>query len=479
MTRRIPSLLVVLAAVVAIVVAGRGRTEADVATFATVTPGWMPSAPAEVGLTETWFCPGVPATGADGIGGAVVIANRSEERMVGSVVLISDRGESRRIALDVDGWSAATVDLDATLPSGMVGAIVEVEGGGAVVEQASIHPGGDSSAACANATSDVWYLADGFTVDGSLDHIVLANPHEQTAVANLEFSTREGLRRPAAYRGLTVPPESIRVIDLGAPGAGAQNEPVLAVKVDTSRGRLVVGRFQHFLGGGRLGTQTTVASPILGEQWWFVGSRSGPGVAERYSIFNPTDDAIEVDPIFVGIPTPVQPDPIAIGAHEVATFDPAEVADLPDGRYSVVFATLSEPSIVVERAMTVTEGDTVATSVVAGATSRPVDGHLASVWHVVRAPADPVAEALVVYTADNVAGTVSVSVVGSAGPVAVPALTDIPLPPPSGQLVIDLIDPVLRGRELIVESTNRVFVEQAFPTGRGDTRFAAWAIPAG
>ena len=43
----------------------------------------------------------------------------------------------------------------------MVGAVVEVEGGGALVEQRSIHPEGNSAAACTNATSDEWYLVAG------------------------------------------------------------------------------------------------------------------------------------------------------------------------------------------------------------------------------------------------------------------------------------------------------------------------------
>ena len=38
---------------------------------------------------------------------------------------------------------------------------------------------------------------------------------------------------------------------------------------------------------------------------------------------------------------------------------------------------------------------------------------------------------------------------------------------------------MLLGRELIVESANRIFVERAFPTGRSDLRYGAWAIPQG
>jgi hypothetical protein len=475
-TRRLPALLLLVASIVALVATAGDDADADVATFGSAASGWMPAAPDGSGLTETWFCSGVPATGTDDVGGAIVIGNRAEEQMVGTILLLNDRQESLRLDLAVDGWSAATVDLDATLPGGMVGAVIEVDGGGAVVEQQSFHPSGNSVTACANATSDTWYLADGFTVDGSLDQVVLTNPYEQTVVANLEFATREGSRRPSSYRGLTVPPQSIRVVDLGAPGAGAQNEPILAVTVDTSRGRLVVGRFQRFLGGGRLGTQVSLASPELRDQWWFADGAKGPGIDERFSIYNPTADPVEVDVLFIGIDTPVVLDPIEVPPREVATFEPGPLGDLPVGRHATVFATQAEPSIVVERAVTRTVGDTVATAVIPGATPRQ-DGHVATTWHLGAGPPEPTTEAIIAYNADNSEGLVSVFAVGSSGPVPVAGLQDLVLAPAS-IIAIDLTDPVVLDRELIIESTSRIFVERSYPTGRGDTRTSSWAMPA-
>ena len=477
MKRRLPALAMVLIAIAAIVFTARDRIAAQPPTFSVSASGWMPSAPISSGLTETWFCPGVPATGVDDVAGQIVIANRDEQLMVGTILLMNEAGQNVRLDLQVLPWSSTHVELAAALPGEMVAAVIEVDGGGAIVEQQSFHPSGNSVAPCANATSDTWYLADGFTVDGSLDQVVLTNPYEQTVVVNLEFATREGSRRPSSYRGLTVPPQSVRVIDLGAPGAGAQSEPILAVTVEASRGRLVVGRSQRFLGGGRLGTQVTLASPALREQWWFANGAKGPGVSERFSIYNPTDDAVEVDVIFLGVTTPIVVDPIAVPAREVVTFDPGPLADLPVGRHATVIATsTNEPTVVVERAVSVTEDDRVATSVVAGATPRQ-DGYVATTWHLAVGPTEPVTEGLVVYNADNSQGTVSVFALGSSGPVPVPGLQDLVLAP-AALLTIDLTDPLVIDRELIVESTSRVFVERSYPSGRGDLRTSAWAVPA-
>jgi hypothetical protein len=477
MSRRYPALALVLVALGAIVFSARETSEADVATFSLAAQGWMPFVPEVTGATETWFCPGVPASGIDGDEGAVTIANRGEHRLIGSVLLMNETSETRRLEIDIDGWSSATVDLDATLPGAVVGAVVEIDGGGAVVEQTSFQFAGTSVAPCANATSDTWFLADGFTVDGSLDQIILTNPFEQTVVANLEFATREGSRAPASYTGLTVPARSVRVIDLGAPGAGAQGEPILAVSVEASRGRLVVGRSQRFRGGGRFGSQVTVASPVLRDQWWFVNGDKDSGVSERFSIYNPTAEVVEVDVVFVGIDRPVGVDPIAVPARQVVIFESGPEPDLAEGRHATVFATQAKESVVVERAITRVADDGISTSVLLGATPRQ-DGYLASRWFVSAGPSTPTDDAVVLLNADNTPATVSVFAVGTSGPVLVPGLEQIELPP-SSLLTIDLTDPVVIDRQLIIESTGRIFVERSFSTGVGSARTSSWAVPAG
>lgn len=475
--RRIPALVVVVGALVALVVLARGRPESAPPVFGNAAAGWMPAAPVPGALTESWFCPGAPATGVDGVASTIVVVNRAGQPMAGTALLYNERGENRRLAIEIGPWSTSTVDLTATLPGAMVAAVIEVDGGGALVEQHALDPAGNSYVACANATSDTWYFADGFTVEGSLNQIVLSNPYDQTVVAQLQFATQEGSRAPGSYSNLPVAARSTRVIDLGAPGAGAQGEPVLAVSVTTTKGRLVVGRSQRFVGGGRGGTQVSLAAPEAREQWYFANGLKSPGVTERYALYNPTDDDIEITPVIVGVAgLAVDPIPIPVPKKEVVTFDPASVAGLPDGRYAIVFATLSTPALVVERATTQTTNDETATAVNLGSPTRQ-DGYLARVWHVPVAPSEPAAAALVVYNADASPGTVTVSAVGSSGPVPVPGLENIVIPA-AGVVTIDLVDPIVVGRALIIESTSRVFVERAFPNGRGDLRNISWAVPA-
>ena len=86
MKRRYPALVVVGAAFAALIVGARTRVEPETPTFSVSASGWMPSAPPVSGLTETWFCPGVPASGVEGVEGAIRIANRVGERLVGQAV---------------------------------------------------------------------------------------------------------------------------------------------------------------------------------------------------------------------------------------------------------------------------------------------------------------------------------------------------------------------------------------------------------
>ncbi|MFM8381375.1 MAG: hypothetical protein ACKOA6_05190, partial [Actinomycetota bacterium] len=85
--------------------------------------------------------------------------------------------------------------------------------------------------------------------------------------------------------------------------------------------------------------------------------------------------------------------------------------------------------------------------------------------------------ALVILNTSGFAGTVTVSSVGPGGSEPVPRLTNLAIPA-NGILVIDLVDEILRGRSLEVESDQLILVERRLErtaTLRG--RSGSWAIP--
>ena len=64
--RRLPALALLVAAIAAVIAGTRNELDASTPTFSVSANGWMPAAPPIGGLTETWFCSGVPATGGRG-----------------------------------------------------------------------------------------------------------------------------------------------------------------------------------------------------------------------------------------------------------------------------------------------------------------------------------------------------------------------------------------------------------------------------
>jgi hypothetical protein len=480
--RAIPALIVLLVGFAGLIAVGRDEPTVADPFFALPAGAWMPAVSDNAALTGSWFCPGVPATGEDGVGGEIVVANRDDEQLVGRFTILTPEGVGASESLVVEPWSRTTIDVDAFVTAPFASVVVEIDGGRGFVEQRAQHPAGDSVAACSDNTSDEWYFADGFTVDGSVETLVLTNPYDDAAVVDLVFATEAGESTPAAFQGFTILPQSVETIPIA--DLGARDEPVIAVKVAAERGRLVVGRAQHYLGGGRLGYDVTLAAPALRDQWWFADGEAGEGITETFAIYNPTDDDVQVDVVFLGIPIDAEYSDITVDvpAHQVVVYDPAASADgegpaLPVGRHASVFSTLAEPSVVVERVLTRPAGDSVATSVVMGAPPR-IDGYVASRWHVGIGPSEPASSALVVYNVDNVDGTVTIEALGPGGPSAVPSLTEIPIG--AGQVItIDLVDPDVVNTELIVQSTNRVFVERTLPRGNGLAGTSgSWALPA-
>jgi len=505
--RSIPALVLLLAAFAGLFVVGRDTIASPAPVFSSPAGTWMPSVTDTGSLTGSWFCPGIPATGEDGVGGSVVISNRESEQLEGRFMVMSPEGLEVEQGFTVGPWSQSTIDVDAFVTTSFASVVVEIDGGRGFVEQIANHPAGDSVAPCAGETSNEWYLADGFTAGGSIETLILTKPYDDLVLTDLAFATESGSSEPNAFQGFPVPAKSVKVIPIAE--LGNRDEPIIAASITTRGGRLVVGRAQHFTGGGRLGYDVSLAAPALRDQWWFADGERGAGITETFSIYNPTDGDVEVDVYFLGLPLEFDGGdfaPINVPARQVVMFKPFEgaaddtnttntdnntntdntdpntdpeffAARVPNGRHSVVFSTLAQPTIVVERVLTRPVGGSFVTSVVQGAPPRP-DGFVANRWHIGIGPSVPTENALIVYNVDNEQATITIEAVGPGGPTAIPSLTDIPLGP-GAVITIDLTTDDALDQELIVNSSNRVFIERSLARGGNlPGRSGSWAVPA-
>ena len=337
----------------------------------------MPAVPTGPALTTTWFCPGVPATGADGTAGDFVVSNSTAGPLTARVTLLAGAGQAvtqarrdpgaralddqRRGVRRARRSSARSSRSTAPAPSSSSG---------------PTEAAGTSVAPCTTTPSTNWYLAEGFTADESTEQLVLTNPFDQTVIVDVGFATDEGSREPSQLQGFPIAPRSVQVIDVDS--IAARDEPQVAVRVSRpARGlarrragpalrRRRPPRLQHDAGVARCCARSGGSPTAL----------KGPGITERYSIYNPGDDDVQVQPLFLGIPTdtPVAVDPIDVPAGELVTYTSDTVAGLPDGRHGMLFDTQDAgQTLVVERAITRTIEDVPTTSVLLGGLPRGED----------------------------------------------------------------------------------------------------------
>ncbi|MEC7434620.1 MAG: DUF5719 family protein, partial [Actinomycetota bacterium] len=272
------------------------RDDLGVASFNVAPEVWVPYVPSDDILESTWFCPGVPATGETDVGGAVIVTNTSDQPTSARVTFLSDTAAARTKIVDVPAFDRVQVDVDAEQQGTFVATSVEILGGGGLVEQRAFYPAsaglGQSVTPCSINLSSEWYLAEGYTVDLAEQMLLLSNPSADQVVVDVSFHTASGMIEPSVYNGLPVQPYSVRVIDVGVEGGGARGEASVGVSVRAVRGALMVGRSTTADDDRRGGTSISMAAPLLADRWWFADGVKGPQASERFSVLNPTNEAV-------------------------------------------------------------------------------------------------------------------------------------------------------------------------------------------
>lgn len=461
--RRLPVLGVLgLGAVVIAGVAVRTTPPAAVAQFSTLSDPTTPFVPLMDRLTSSFFCAGVPAA-AEGAGGELVVANPTDGSLVGQVTAFTTAGALVEVPLSVAARTSGRIDLGALGTDGFVGALVEIAGSGAVVEQRAVLDGRASVAACSNSASTTWTMAAGSTLDGEAYDLVLTNPFPDAAVVDLTFITATDTRTPNEFQNFVVPARSVRVVDVDQV---ARDEPQLSLVVTSRRGRFVAARAQQ-LGEG--GAAVALGAPAGARQWLFADSEIGDEVVETVTIVNTGTETASVDLTFFPAEpsaTIIPPFATQVAPGRAVSVEPGVLGIGLAGRYGLSVAGAGDASLVVER--TITRPDA-GTSVVLGSRFGSTR------WWLAAGVPEPTTAALVVFNATGLSGEVTVSALGPGGTDPLPGLDAVPLAA-AATLTIDLPAGAV-GVPLLVESpTLSLVVEQRRPDGSG-VRAGALALP--
>ncbi|MCU1392368.1 MAG: hypothetical protein JWM34_796 [Ilumatobacteraceae bacterium] len=480
--RRTLVVIVVIAGFAASIIAAQHTQAAPVTRFGTVPFASRPYAShSTTAISTTWYCPGVPASDAT-VGGQFVVANPTDVPINGSITYYGPTGTTPVVQqITAPPRDKLTLDAEKAMTAQFVSATVELEGGEGIVEQRAVDPAGAAVASCTTQTSSTWYFADGWTSGDSSENLIIANPYDTTVNVDVSFFDKTSKRTPGAFQGDSIDPHSVKVISVA--DSGFRDETIIGIEVDSSRGRLIVSREQHYTAGGRIGYSLNLGAPNTSEQLWFVEGDHDADVTEQYVILNPGSDDSSVDVTVLGVPVTdnfVQPDTITVPADSVVTFDTADISGLPNGAHSMVFSTLQAPPLVIERVLTKPSGSGPVTSVVMGMTPEYVQPR----WYIPIGVDAATDAAIVVYNPDQEDKKIAVKAIGPGGEVAVPSLAAVDLPA-AAVITIPLTDPAVFGKVLVVEgspATNggsgRIFVERKLP--RGDNlagRSGSWALP--
>ncbi len=470
MSRRLLAISVAVVLPILLLV-GLTRSEpppATVPTFAVLGAPSMPFVPHQGFINSTWFCPGVP-TGGSGLGGSVTVANPSDSSLSGQLTVFTDVAGSEPVEqrFQVPARDTFVVDLATIQTAGTyLSAMVEITGGGGFVEQQADHPDGSAVSPCSNSTSANWYFADNYTLGDSKEDIVITNPFPDQAIVDFAFGNEGGTTTSQKLLGVPVAGHSVLVV---SQEFFQLDETVLGMSVVASRGRVVVGRAQQYL-GERQGFTMSLGSPAGSTDWWFADGENS-GNYERYSIYNPSDEEATVQPIFLGVNSDTfgnDVDPITIAPGQVASLSIKDIPTLPAGRHGAQFSSLTGTPVVIERAITRTAGEGFATTVVRG-----VEQYFAEPgyfrWSMAIGTDLAVDNVLVVLNVSFTDATVAVKALGPGGEVDLPGLEAVPVPA-NGVITVAIPDQAAAlGHPLIVVGTQPIVVERLLPRG-GDLR---------
>lgn len=281
-TRRIPALVAIVVVLLAawIVDSRVARPTKKVAAEVQTPQGARASA-----RSSAWFCAGATASTDGAANGAVVIANAGQKPLSGLMTVIPSEGESKAINVAVQSLGRQSYQLTDVVTAPYASAMVELDGGSAVVELVGTGPLGETVTPCASNASTTWYFAEGITTKDALEVITLFNPFPEDAVVDLVFTTEEGEVTPQALTGLSVRGRGMTAINVGD---HVQRRLQVSARITARAGRLVAARLQTFDGSeNRKGLSLGLGAAASGDVWYFPEGYLADGLTERFQVFNP------------------------------------------------------------------------------------------------------------------------------------------------------------------------------------------------
>ena len=274
------------------------RPSADVDS-ATPAVGIPVIAAGETSAT-TWFCAAASVTPDDNI----IIVNSGAGDRTGTVTFMPIVQNSAaawtppvHVPVSIEARDRLTLRPADHFEGGFVSALVELDGGGVIVEHVNTFAELDATdrRPCATEAGGTAYLPAGATGDDAQVQLVVFNPFPDDAVLDVTFDTEIGGRNPSAYEALVVPGQSARLLTIDDEVPARER---VSTFIEARSGRVVVDRVLTFDGGpeGRSGVSVGGALSAPRAVAYLPVGELGDGWQSSLVIMNPSSDvAAEVD----------------------------------------------------------------------------------------------------------------------------------------------------------------------------------------
>jgi hypothetical protein len=424
--------------------------------------------------SSAWYCTGATSGPSSLADGTVLVANSSTRVLTGTLTVVPLGATSKSVPFQVAATSHAALHLADVVQAPFGSAIVELDGGGVVVELATTGPLGDSVTPCASSGSSQWYFAEGSTTKDASETLLLFNPFPDDAVVNVIFNTDEGEVAPQALTGLSIRGQGMVAIGVGD---HVQRRAAIATSITAQRGRLVAARLQTFDGSaGRKGISVALGSPVTAERWYFPEGKVTEGLVERFQLYNPSRQEAAAELHLTLDQGQAEPIIVAIPAESRVTVTANDEARIPkDVPHAVTARSVNGVGIVVERTI-----DAAAASHRQGLSIMPGALLAAERSAFAAGESDDQVDEWIVFQNPGVRpASVSLTVLANGTPVVDPSLQHLEVP--AGQRrAVHLSEVVkLPATPLVIESSAPIVVERDLFRAKGFGTSMTTSIPLG